>query len=199
MNLPTWMPSTDSLFDPSSTPISIYKYLKRWMKLNLSSDENLLMELGGSESWPQRGVTRDIEIRQALQYVITELGQHAGFNTRRLCLTILPKVYPDRYERSGIQTAYAAAAITLLILRCLNYRTNNDLTDQLAMPNMPITPFQPSDDISSRHRIKDAPPSSFEYSASKICTKSPRIRSQEYKRTHMVQNPSGLLRTYHER
>ena len=116
MNVPTWMASTDSLFDPSSTPIAIYNHLKRWMKLNLSSDENLLIELGGSECWPQRGVTRDIEIRQALQYVITELGQHAGFNARRLCLSILPKVHPDKYKRSGIRTAYAAAAVTSLIL-----------------------------------------------------------------------------------
>jgi hypothetical protein len=141
MNVPTWMPSTDSSFDPTSTPITIHNLFKRWMKLNLSSDENLLMELGGTESWPQRGVTRDIEVRQALQYVITELGQHAGFNTRRLCLIIMPRVHPDRYERSGIQTAYAAAATTSLILRCLNYRTNDDLTDQLERPNMLITPF----------------------------------------------------------
>ena len=75
MNVPTWMPATDNSFDPSSTPITIYNHLKRWMKLNLSPDENLLMELGGNESWPQRGVTRDIEIQQALQYVIAELGQ----------------------------------------------------------------------------------------------------------------------------
>ena len=152
MNVPTWMAETDSLFDPSSTPITIYNHLKRWIKLNLHSDENILIELGGSECWPRQGVTREIEVRQALQYVLTELGQHAGFNTRRLCLSILPKVHPDRYERSGIRTAYAAAAVTSLILRCLNYRTNNELTEQLAMPNMLITPFQPSEhDI---HRMK---------------------------------------------
>jgi hypothetical protein len=62
MNVPTWMAETGSLFDPSLTLITIYNHLKRWIKLNLHSDENILIELGRSECWPRQGVTREIEV-----------------------------------------------------------------------------------------------------------------------------------------
>ena len=69
------------------------------MNLNLSSDKNLLIELGGSECWPQQGVTREIEVQQALQYVLTELG-HTQDSTQEdyACPSYLKSTLTDTKE-----------------------------------------------------------------------------------------------------
>jgi hypothetical protein len=47
-------------------------------------------------------------------------------------------------------------------MRCLNFLNNGDQTEQLPMPGMLITPFAPI------RNVRNAPPSNFEYVASKF-------------------------------
>ncbi len=96
MTFPTWLPASDNQFNPSSAPILIYNSLKKWIKINLSTVKNKLLNLGGSKCWPQQGLTREYLIQNALSYTLRKQGwsQFSGYNTRTCCLKRYPKYTP---------------------------------------------------------------------------------------------------------
>jgi len=163
MLAPSWINDLCDGFDPRATSIIVYTSLLLWFNSNLAPEETTLFRIGGQNCWPQRGITRQHDVRICLNFIMTRLGwnRNAGANIRTLCFRIVREIHPDCTATSGFRNAYAAAAAHSFIMRCKNFAEDADQTEQLSMPHMLITPF-----IADRNIRNRAPPSSFEYEAS---------------------------------
>ena len=164
MSAPEWVAELNDNFDPRATAIIVYTSILLWFNSNLDREEIILLNLGGRTCWPQRGITRQHDVRICLNFILTRLGwnRNAGANIRTLCFRIAREIHPDRTARSGFRNAYAAAAAHSFIMRCKNYADDIDQTEQLPMPHMLITPFNVD------RNIRNKPPSNFEFEASKF-------------------------------
>ena len=87
MLTPTWVANLNDGFDPTAIPIIVYTSLLLWFNSNLDRDETTMFRLGGKDCWPQRGITRQHDVRICLNFILTRLGwnRNAGASIRTLC------------------------------------------------------------------------------------------------------------------
>ena len=123
MSAPEWVAELNDNFDPRATAIIVYTSILLWFNSNLDREEIILLNLGGRTCWPQRGITRQHDVRICLNFILTRLGwnRNAGANIRTLCFRIAREIHPDRTARSGFRNAYAAAAAHSFIMRCKDH------------------------------------------------------------------------------